>query len=76
MFYENRAGYFCFIIRYDMGVIYVLITVSIIIAIIFLLAFVFAVRDGQYDDSVTPSIRMLFEDKSANKNNSKPLDKS
>jgi len=59
-----------------MGVIYVLITVSLIIAIVFLLAFIFAVRDGQYDDSVTPSIRMLFENKSTKKETSKPLDKS
>ena len=59
-----------------MGVIYVLITVSLIIALVFLAVFVKAVRGGQYDDTVTPSIRMLFENKSANKETSKPLDKS
>lgn len=59
-----------------MGVIYVLITVSLIIAVVFLVAFVFAVRNGQYDDAVTPSIRMLFENKSTKKETSKPLDKS
>ena len=59
-----------------MGVIYVLITVSLIIAIVFFIAFVFAVRSGQYDDAVTPSIRMLFENKSTKKETSKPLDKS
>ena len=59
-----------------MGVIYVLITVSLIIALIFFIAFVMAVKNGQYDDAVTPSIRMLFEDKSTKKNTSKPLDKS
>lgn len=59
-----------------MGVIYILITVSLIIALIFLAAFVFAVRKGQYDDAVTPSIRMLFENKSTKKVQSKPLDKS
>ncbi|NNC70646.1 MAG: cbb3-type cytochrome oxidase assembly protein CcoS [Flavobacteriaceae bacterium] len=59
-----------------MGVIYVLITVSLIIAVVFLAAFFFAVRDGQYDDPVTPSIRMLFENKSTKKETSKPLDKS
>ena len=59
-----------------MGVIYILITVSLFIAIIFLLAFIFAVKKGQYDDAVTPSIRILFENKST-KNNQKPksLDK-
>lgn len=64
-----------------MGVIYVLITVSLIIALVFLAAFVFAVRFGQYDDAVTPSIRMLFENKSIKNDpddnqDVKPLDKS
>ena len=59
-----------------MGVIYILITVSIIIAIIFFAAFIVAVRSGQYDDAVTPSIRMLFENKSTQKKNTQPLDKS
>lgn len=59
-----------------MGVIYVLITVSLLIAIIFLVVFVKAVRAGQYDDTVTPAIRMLFENKTAKKISSKPLDKS
>ena len=59
-----------------MGVIYVLITVSLVIAIIFFVAFMLAVKSGQYDDAVTPSIRMLFENKSTKNKNSKPLDKS
>ena len=59
-----------------MGVIYVLITVSSIIAIVFLLAFLLAVKKGQYDDAVTPSIRMLFENRSTKKQTSKPSDKS
>lgn len=45
-----------------MGVIYMLITISIIVAIAFFAAFVKAVKSGQYDDSYTPSVRMLFED--------------
>lgn len=60
-----------------MSVIYVLITVSLIIAIIFFIAFIISVRSGQYDDSVTPSIRMLFDNKSTKTNHeSNPLDKS
>ena len=60
-----------------MSVIYVLITVSLVIAIVFFIAFIFAVRSGQYDDAVTPSIRMLFDNKSTkNLYKSKPLDKS
>lgn len=45
-----------------MGVIYILLTISVIIAIVFFVAFIFAVKKGQYDDSYTPSVRMLFED--------------
>ncbi|AWM14840.1 cbb3-type cytochrome oxidase assembly protein CcoS [Flavobacterium sediminis] len=45
-----------------MSVIYLLITVSIVVAITFLLAFIKAVKSGQYDDDYTPSVRMLFDD--------------
>lgn len=53
-----------------MSVIYILITVSIIIAIVFLISFILAVKNGQYDDDYTPSVRMLFDDeiKKNNKN--------
>ena len=45
-----------------MGVIYILITISIIVAVLFFAAFIYAVKSGQYDDSYTPSVRMLFDD--------------
>lgn len=45
-----------------MSVIYLLITISIIVAIVFFAAFVKAVKSGQYDDDYTPSVRMLFDD--------------
>lgn len=45
-----------------MGVIYILITISIIVAVLFFIAFIYAVKSGQYDDSYTPSVRMLFDD--------------
>ncbi|HIC32335.1 MAG TPA: cbb3-type cytochrome oxidase assembly protein CcoS [Flavobacteriaceae bacterium] len=45
-----------------MSVIYILLTVSIIVAVIFFVAFIMAVRSGQFDDGYTPSVRMLFED--------------
>ncbi|MGZ0017766.1 cbb3-type cytochrome oxidase assembly protein CcoS [Yeosuana sp. AK3] len=45
-----------------MNVIYIMLTVSIFVAVIFFIAFIIAVRNGQYDDSYTPSVRMLFED--------------
>lgn len=48
-----------------MHVIFLLIGISLIIAIGFLGAFFWAVRSGQYDDDYTPSVRMLFYDKQA-----------
>lgn len=45
-----------------MSVIYILITVSIVVAIVFLIAFIKAVKSGQFDDDYTPSVRMLFDD--------------
>ena len=45
-----------------MSVIYILLAVSVTVAIIFFIAFIVAVNRGQYDDSYTPSVRMLFED--------------
>ena len=45
-----------------MSVIYILLTISIVVAVAFFIVFIVAVRSGQYDDSYTPSVRMLFED--------------
>ena len=45
-----------------MSVIYLLISISIIVAIGFFIAFILAVKTGQYDDDYTPSVRMLFDD--------------
>ena len=45
-----------------MSVIYVLLSISVCVAIVFFAAFIFTVKSGQYDDSYTPSVRMLFED--------------
>ncbi|MCX7550151.1 cbb3-type cytochrome oxidase assembly protein CcoS [Xanthomarina sp. F2636L] len=45
-----------------MSAIYILLSISIIVAIFFFIVFILAVRSGQFDDSYTPSVRMLFED--------------
>jgi cbb3-type cytochrome oxidase maturation protein len=45
-----------------MSVIYVLLTISISVAVVFFIAFIIAVKKGQFDDGYTPSVRMLFED--------------
>lgn len=45
-----------------MAIIAVLIGVSVVVASLFLWAFIWSVKSGQYDDDYTPSIRILFED--------------
>jgi cbb3-type cytochrome oxidase maturation protein len=45
-----------------MSVIVVLIGFSFLVAAGFLIAFLWAVRTGQFEDKHTPSIRMLFDD--------------
>jgi cbb3-type cytochrome oxidase maturation protein len=45
-----------------MKVILVLLIASVVVAGGFLLAFLWAVRNGQYDDTVTPSLRMLRDE--------------
>ncbi len=59
-----------------MSVIYILLTVSVIVGVTFLIIFLLAVKSGQYDDSYTPSVRMLFEDEiiKAKKNKSTKTD--
>ncbi len=46
-----------------MSVIYILIAFSLLVALGFLAAFLWAVRSGQYDDTHTPSMRMLFDER-------------
>jgi cbb3-type cytochrome oxidase maturation protein len=46
-----------------MSVILLLIPLSVIIATAFLAAFIWAVRSGQFDDTCTPSMRLLLEDR-------------
>lgn len=50
-----------------MGVIVLLIAFSLLVALIFLAAFFWAVKSGQFDDPQTPSIRMLFDDEITSK---------
>ena len=52
-----------------MGVIYLLISISIVVAVGFFIAFIFAIKTGQYDDDYTPSVRMLFDDELIDKKN-------
>jgi len=46
-----------------MTIVFLLILLSLIVALMFLGAFFWAVKSGQYDDDYTPSVRILFDDK-------------
>jgi len=48
-----------------MNVILILIIVSLGIALFFLASFIWATRSGQFDDTCTPSMRVLTDDESA-----------
>ncbi|AHJ95346.1 cbb3-type cytochrome oxidase assembly protein CcoS [Hymenobacter swuensis] len=49
-----------------MAIIFLLIGISLAVALTFLGAFLWAVRSGQYEDDYTPSVRMLFDDEVPN----------
>ncbi len=42
--------------------LYLTIFISLIIALIFLVLFLSSVKQGQYEDTYTPSVRMILED--------------
>ena len=56
-----------------MSVIYLLLTISIIVAVFFFVVFIIAVRNGQFDDDYTPSVRILFEDELVKEKSSKTV---
>jgi cbb3-type cytochrome oxidase maturation protein len=51
--------------RRNMSVIILLLIASISVAGLFLGAFLWAVRSGQFEDDYSPASRILFEDKSS-----------
>ncbi len=55
-----------------MSVILLLIPLSIFIAACFLGAFFWAVRSGQYEDTCTPSLRVLLEEKTTRTTDESP----
>lgn len=52
-----------------MSVIYVLLPVASALAVFFVIAFIWAVRRGQFDDLTTPAVRILHEDDDPKPNN-------
>ncbi len=51
-----------------MSVVIVLILASLAIGLVFVGAFVWAVRGGQYEDTLTPAMRVLLDDATIQKN--------
>jgi len=45
-----------------MSIIFILVIIGVLVAGGFLLAFIWAVKSGQYEDSYSPSVRILFDD--------------
>lgn len=52
-----------------MSVIIVLIIIGVLVAGGFLASFIWAVKSGQYDDTDSPAVRMLFDDATPGKKN-------
>ena len=48
-----------------MSVILILILASLLVALLFLVGFIWSVRSGQYEDTTTPSMRVLMDDHAA-----------
>lgn len=57
-----------------MTAIYLMLPVSLLLALIFLIAYFWCVRSGQYDDTHTPSLRILSDDAGAVKATSIPTE--
>ena len=51
-----------------MSVILILILASLAVALAFLAAFIWAVKSGQYEDTCTPAMRVLLDEKTAGRN--------
>lgn len=51
-----------------MSVIFILVGFSLLAALFFLGAFIWAIKNGQYEDDYTPSVRMLFDDEQYGQN--------
>ena len=45
-----------------MGIIYIMLVVSFLLALFFLFKFIWENKSGQYEDDITPGIRMLYDD--------------
>lgn len=57
-----------------MSVIILLLIVSITVAALFLFAFLWNIKKGQYDDEQSPPVRILFDDAPVSENQNKTIE--
>lgn len=57
-----------------MSVIIILLLASITVAAFFLIAFLWSIKKGQFDDEQSPPVRMLFDDAPLSQNQNKTID--
>jgi cbb3-type cytochrome oxidase maturation protein len=58
-----------------MSVLYLLVIAALFVAIGFLIAFIWAVKSGQYDDTHTPSMRIVLDDRKPKSSDKKQEEK-
>ena len=56
-----------------MSVIIILLIASVSVASLFLLAFLWSVKSGQFEDDSSPASRILFDDKPSSGTNTKKI---
>lgn len=54
-----------------MGIIWILVPAAILMGLLFLGVFIWAARNGQFEDLETPAVRILFEDQVGKKGEEK-----
>ena len=59
-----------------MSAIFIMIGASLLLAIGFLIAFIWSVKSNQYEDDYTPSVRMLFDNTTIQENNQETNNKT
>lgn len=59
-----------------MNIIYMLLAISVFVALIFFVLFIYSVKKGQYDDTYTPSVRILFDDELVKEGTSNKIETS
>jgi cbb3-type cytochrome oxidase maturation protein len=57
-----------------MSVIIILLIASITVAAFFLLALLWSIKKGQFDDEQSPPVRILFDDAPVSQNQHKTID--